>query len=86
MIGAQEGGTRIGLLVFLDGQREPDGYDFPFEQAEMMHEVLGRALETVRAAQRPRQAPSLRVRDGGRHDLVTATIELGKLSLREPAS
>jgi hypothetical protein len=49
MVGAQEGGSRIGLLVFLDGQREPEGYDFPFEQAEMMHRVLGQALDTVRA-------------------------------------
>jgi hypothetical protein len=49
MVGAQEGGTRIGLLVFLDGQSEPDGYDFPFEEAARMHDVLGRALDTVRA-------------------------------------
>jgi hypothetical protein len=49
MVGAQEGGTRIGLLVFLDGEREPAGYDFAFEEAERMHDVLGRALDTVRA-------------------------------------
>jgi hypothetical protein len=48
MVGAQEGGTRIGLLIFRDGQREPEGVDFPYEQAAALHEVLGSALESVR--------------------------------------
>jgi hypothetical protein len=49
MVGAQENGTRIGLLVFLDGLSEPEGYDFPFGEAERMHDILGRALDVVRA-------------------------------------
>jgi hypothetical protein len=48
MVGAQEGGTRIGLLIIRDGQREPEGVDFPYEQAAALHEVLGSALESVR--------------------------------------
>ena len=48
MVGAQEGGTRIGLLIFTDGMREPEGVDFPYKQAAALHDILGRALETVR--------------------------------------
>jgi hypothetical protein len=48
MVGAQEDGTRIGLLIFRDGMREPEGVDFPFEQAAALHDILGRALDSVR--------------------------------------
>jgi hypothetical protein len=48
LVGAQEGGTRIGLLIFRDGVREPEGVDFPYDQAAALHDVLGRALESVR--------------------------------------
>ena len=48
MVGAQEDGTRIGLLIFRDGMREPEGVDFPYEQAAALHDILGRALDSVR--------------------------------------
>ena len=48
MVGAQEGGTRIGVLIFRDGAIDPDGVDFPYDQAAALHDVLGLALESVR--------------------------------------
>ena len=48
MVGAQEGGTRIGLLIFRDGMPEPEGIDFPYDQAVALHDILGRALGSVR--------------------------------------
>jgi hypothetical protein len=49
MVGAQEGGTRIGILIFRDGMPEPDGVDFPYEEAAALHDILGRALDSVRS-------------------------------------
>jgi len=48
MVGAQDGGTRIGLLIFPEGAHEPEGVDFPYDQAVALHDILGRALDSVR--------------------------------------
>jgi hypothetical protein len=48
LLGAQEDGTRIGLLIFRDGAGEPEKVDFPYDQVAALHDILGRALESVR--------------------------------------